>query len=1364
MISSNPFTEENFYAWLSSHVSSAKVSDLYKTFTEITAYCKKKGLVSTSIFQIQNVSDLNRIEQKILEDKFIWMTNPGLSKKVRVAFPYYVQFIKDMQEDTQSNEDVDEARIEELVSEILSEKEEKQNDAGSFETHALEHPNDFLEGEREKYQDTDGQNDPILQQTDRDEEISNINLLSDRETDDQPEKEHNSVDSNTKVFMTVPEERRKYLSWLKSQGIGEIEADTYIRNLRQYATWVNNHTEYEWNLLLIDDADILKEIYEKIQNDSSFLSSDPITIPLFKNALVKYFAYRGVIIAAEPEFAQSHNEEVGDEGHGLKGEELGEGRNDHFESHIGTKESLNIQKGSSFDSNTAEKLPKKVVSKKDSLLPVSGATAKEISGLSDEKKETQERDFTDQSSGSARNHEKGTYEIYYKANVDYSDSIPFSITYFGETKNVSSWPELYVVACQFLFDDYPTEFIELRDNYSEGQNKRLIYDQHASEHLANAEEIAPNYYVDGGSSPLEIIQNITVLLDNCRVDYENLVIKYKAAGKDDTVDNVSKEQTENISVESDPLIEYLEKNQIEYYDYRGKAGALWIIDGTDVYSKISPLRLAGVSFKFKKGGGNATKGRDAWWTKDKLESNATINDNISGANEKRDNKSATISHSPGATTTENYENERKAFATWLREKKTTESAIRTALWVCDRIDEFAVKYELTNNSIYTLKNPDDLQRIWEILNNITEFVSFKRRNSVYSPAFNFNQYCEFRMGERDKDNQKRESEDKSKEERLQIKKAPVSLRASQDMTLKTNKPVHPGKKEFEEWLKSTNCPAGTIKNYLDAIERMAGFAVDNKITRRNLYSIHSVSRLETIRSALLQNTTYKSKYNSGNTYLDFYALKKYILFRKDNTEGKTEDEGSKRFSYVLRERFENGFRINSIIDRNRFKQYYADAFDSELEKTDDELLQILQKVGSLQNDRIFYREGTGSVDLIDDIQEDIVNTLNQGASCIYYSELFLKYQQVLSESLQVFSQEAMKELLTATCYSEYSVGKLYAYKKAKKAAPDNDIRDLMRKSPVPLNYDQIRGYLWYIPLDVIKHSLVMNSELVNVAQETYFYAHNLPVSSEELAHISSLLHKQLEQKSFITDKEMNELIQAYCPSVAINTEGFTVWGLRNCLAVLLQNQFSFKGPIISEYGNTLNTDRVFRDFCRSHEVLTLEELKDFAKEVSNGIIYWDSVMDVMVRTSQSEFLPKNKVQFDVPETDAILDEMLEGDYQALKEFRLFLHFPTISIKWNEFVLESYVAGYSRKFKLLHASYTAYECCGAIVRRKSNINDLGEVLLDVLAHDDTWQSKDDALTLLVREGYLQRKNYSKIDRILVEARAKREKRQKDQLER
>ncbi|MPL98140.1 hypothetical protein SDC9_44340 [bioreactor metagenome] len=72
---------------------------------------------------------------------------------------------------------------------------------------------------------------------------------------------------------------------------------------------------------------------------------------------------------------------------------------------------------------------------------------------------------------------------------------------------------------------------------------------------------------------------------------------------------------ETISSE-DLLLEALELEDLDYIDNRSKGGVFWIVGGPEISLFIDDLSTKlGYVFTFKAGGGRATTGEDAWWSK-----------------------------------------------------------------------------------------------------------------------------------------------------------------------------------------------------------------------------------------------------------------------------------------------------------------------------------------------------------------------------------------------------------------------------------------------------------------------------------------------------------------------------------------------------------------------------------------------------------------------------------------------------------------------------------------------------------------------------------------------------------------------------
>lgn len=679
-------------------------------------------------------------------------------------------------------------------------------------------------------------------------------------------------------------------------------------------------------------------------------------------------------------------------------------------------------------------------------------------------------------------------------------------------------------------------------------------------------------------------------------------------------------------------------------------------------------------------------------------------------------------------TTKNDFVDQAAFYTYLIDvQKISESTCRGYVWALKRAEQFAREERLVSCQLLNCSQSEARKTI-DALNCNEKFKIFNNeQHHRFSAAMK--KLLLFMSG--DSSNTNKMSDTVSYEQLVLQQK-------------------HPCQSEFESWMKDRSLSDNTVEKYSDILKKAGDILLEINLEHRHIFSINSVHRLEEILQKIKRNKKFIKALGMKYIQLCIRAFEKYISFRK---KGSSIDSAYKKYEIILRECFENGLRIHSFIDRNRFRQYYSEKFSVEAEPDDDKLIEILRKAGVTRDDRIYAQAEGEQSNLLDDIQADIAKTFHNGASCIYVSAVFDKYQDQLVEQLQIYSEDVLKKQLLETSYGDYFDQRKMLVKSS--AVPDStaDIKRELQRSPLPMTYEELHEKLWYIPMDIIKHSLVIADGIVNVAQETYFYAPNLPVSTLEIEEIANLIHGQLSQKEFITDEELRGLIRNNCPSVAINTESFSTWGLRNALGYLLRERFSFNGSIISERGHSINMSRAYEVFCKSFEKMTLDDLKAFSKEM-NTIIYWESVFNVMIRVSANEFISRDTIQFDTVRTDEVLDELIEGDYMPIKDISLFLHFPVISVRWNQFVLECYAAGSSKEFTLIHASYSQ-DCCGAVVRRSSPIKDFKSLVVDILAHSDDWQTEKDALAYLVNRGYLNIKRYSEIGSAVSEAKLKRE---------
>ena len=960
--------------------------------------------------------------------------------------------------------------------------------------------------------------------------------------------------------------------------------------------------------------------------------------------------------------------------------------------------------------------------------------------------------------------------------IDFSITKPTKVSYFGESKKCNGWKSAFAQIISFLQEDYPAIIRGMVGYRFDGVGKVILSGQAGVDSFSKAVELNNGLYLETDCTPDEIVTIVRSLMNKCNMDYDNIEIIYEkcqdalfSVVDDSSVEEVvgenqdydvegmssyieDNEESSNEGIQ-DEIVQILDEKNISYIDNRNNKGCLWIIGDESLSSVFDKFSQYKVSFHYKAHGGRATKGKPAWWTKDTIVTNDTP---------KQVFVEETIQRNDGgietkAVVTSIYEG-KSAFENWLisgaglaeRSAQSYSSAVNVA-------GQYSVRLGFSDKELYFILDAEQVYQISTKLLANPEFAQLNegQHNRYRAALSKYWDYCNaFSSGT--------------------IAKAPIKAMPEQEDEVKKNRIA------FIAWAQEQKMQKAAILAYLSDIKKCSEFAQKHDyIKEKHILLIKDANVLERVFLEMRKDSRF-AELNNERQKRPVSAMNKLIAFRRatENTTPFSSDSTTqikpvekraqslaatgatatvdfqvkKRYTAILAEKFVDGFRPAKAIDRNRFRMYYSDMFGQELTEEDNHLVRTLMIVGTLRDERIFVKDETEQKDLLEEINDTIMETFKSGASCIYLDCLFAKFQEKLVEMLHIYNVGSLESVLFSSKKRNYFKRYNYLFEYNKEPAPAKDVIEYMKNSHLPVTYSEIETGLWYIPLDKIKHTLVTTPGIVNVASEAYLYAQNLPVSEKEIQQIAEVISHALLQCSYISDVELMQLIEEHCPSVLMNTPDYPMWGLRNALAYLLRERFSFRGAIISDKDEEISMTEVFSEFCQRSEHITVDELRNFASEL-NTVIYWDSVYGEMVRVNKNEFVRRDQIHFDVEQTDDVLDSLIQSEYTPIKSINLFLHFPAIDVPWNNFVLESYVANYSKKFRLLHASYTASDCCGAVVRQESGISDYRALIVDVLAKNTGWKNKKDALQLLVDLGYQQRRSYSDIEKVMQEAKTR-----------
>lgn len=558
----------------------------------------------------------------------------------------------------------------------------------------------------------------------------------------------------------------------------------------------------------------------------------------------------------------------------------------------------------------------------------------------------------------------------------------------------------------------------------------------------------------------------------------------------------------------------------------------------------------------------------------------------------------------------------------------------------------------------------------------------------------------------------------------------------------------------------------SCRSYASAINSCENFARKHGLASWRLYTEDKDVVKKTV-ELLLKNEDFMA-YNTRQHNRFHAALSKFLTFAgvenvqttgdipADHTERMFRNEA---YASVLKEYFEKGFRMESSLEIRKFRRYYSSLHGNELSDSDDVITQNIRLMCLLYDGKAFLPD----VMLSDELKESLLNYIDEsfasGKKAIYFQALFNEFSEAFLD-YHIHDADMLKAYLMHLGLENVFINRSFISQEAKVVIdPLSEIRNCLQEYARPVEYDKLFSALPHLPQSKIKFILASNGEFINNGHGAYFHESSVILSDEELEDIAAIIAYSIEEKEFVGGNELYDAIKAKYPCIIENNSLYSVYGFRDALKYKLGNRFSFKGNIISRAGQELSMADVFANYAKHHESFTLTELQSLAAELTT-VIYFNPVYENCLRISKEQFVSKNQAQFAIVDTDAAIDRVCTGDYIAIQGITNFGVFPYSGFPWNSFLLEHYVAEYSRKYRLLHSSFNGTKCAGAIVKRSVGIDTFDDFIVDVLANSNIELNKASALQFLSDTGYLARRRYSNIESLIIKANAQRNRKDTD----
>ena len=572
---------------------------------------------------------------------------------------------------------------------------------------------------------------------------------------------------------------------------------------------------------------------------------------------------------------------------------------------------------------------------------------------------------------------------------------------------------------------------------------------------------------------------------------------------------------------------------------------------------------------------------------------------------------------------------------------------------------------------------------------------------------------------------------------------------------------------FKNWLNEQNVSVQAMKSILDDLNIIKHDFCKKKLYRYLFVVIETNDILEIIRTLksdklyMMKNYISKNRLNrSLDMYLKFVQHDRNfsrkdeqtsnIRLTQDNSTIVSQNLNEAKYKKALQEYFSNGFRLNSSIELKKFKRRFCEITENELKDDEKKIIETIKKMGMEYEGKIYLTEQMMDTSTAEQVIMYIHKIFGEGKKNIYYDSLFQRFKDDF-QGFCMYNENMLKSYLAFINDGGYYIKRSYiSADENNDIEPIDEIRKCMIENGGIYSYNEIAKLLPYISIEKIKIILRRNSELVRNQKGSYFHADIIDLTEEEIRNITNIIEESINNKGYISGKEMYNKIKENCLSGYEKMSAFSESGIRNAIAYKLREKFSYNGNVISKIGESLSTADIYAYFCRSRDEFTLDDLCELRDELGSGVIYFEPVYLNSLRISEMEFVSKKYAQFNTSAIDRIINKFCVSEYITIKEITQFSIFPTEKFRWNNYLLEHYIYEHSNQYKLLNRGFNASKCIGVIVKKTSSFTEYDDVLADAIANSSIDLNCEDALDYLYKNGYIGRRMSSNIDIIIGKA--------------
>lgn len=554
----------------------------------------------------------------------------------------------------------------------------------------------------------------------------------------------------------------------------------------------------------------------------------------------------------------------------------------------------------------------------------------------------------------------------------------------------------------------------------------------------------------------------------------------------------------------------------------------------------------------------------------------------------------------------------------------------------------------------------------------------------------------------------------------------------------------------------------TCRSYVSAIRSAEKYAKDYGFASYRIYDVNASDAVALLNALMSDdgfaayNIRQHNRFRASFTKFAEMAnqsivINKSVIQLQEKSQGQTVAVFDReKYIEILMRRYRNGITFDSI-DFDNFREIYEELYDSRLDVNDDTLEKQLRLCGVFYNDRLFPAEGIMDDETKGKLFAYIESSFSSGKKALYYKAVFEDLADTFANCYTLTDERMLRVFIEFTADS----GKYYFFKDYMSAEADvkiddtAEVEDFLLSAGKPVKVEDVCAALAHIPKEKVDSIIKSDSRFRRNAKGEYFHVDIFEISESELEKIAAIIDGSIAENGYAIWTDIWNKIQETMPVFLENNLYLSALGVRNAVSVHYLGRFNFNGAVISRPADRYEMRDIYQLYAKHHPTFTADDIYTLSKELDT-VIYFEALSAVSVRVSHDLFVSKEMISFEANAVDSAIDSFLSKDYIRIREIDSFLVFPNVGYEWNEYLLESFLLSYSKKFALVNNGLSLNNVAGFVVKKSGHIKDFIDACAAFLADGRIELNKVDALNYLADMNVISRRSYKDIDLALRRA--------------